>query len=134
MNSAPSSAATSLSGGNPPPTPPSPVPTSTGATAAGSVRGRAAISQILIPPGIDAAAEAAISATSEPTRPLGSPRELREVSRTLLQIGVPALLGLLAHVEEQVGVVGQLLNPGQAILVGVEARLQIGRAACRERV
>ncbi len=46
MNSAPSIAAMNVSTLNVPPVAASAVPTSTGATAAGSVRGRAAISQI----------------------------------------------------------------------------------------
>ena len=46
MNSAPTSAARNVSGLNVPPVQASAVPTSTGATAAGSVRGRAAISQM----------------------------------------------------------------------------------------
>src|SRR5688500_17865457 len=76
------------------------VPTSTGTTAAGSVRGRA-------------------PATHRFTS--GAPGELREVGRALLLVGVAALLGLLRHVEEQVRVVGQLLDPGEAVLLGVEA-------------
>ena len=46
MNSAPTIAATNASGWNVPSVAASAVPTSTGATAAGSVRGRAAISQM----------------------------------------------------------------------------------------
>src|SRR5829696_7046083 len=79
------------------------VPTSTGAIAAGSVRGRAAISQIL---------------NSGPLRIFG------EVRRASLLVGVAALLTLLGHVEEQGRVVGELLDAGQAVLDGVEARLQ----------
>src|SRR5215207_8694668 len=79
------------------------VPTSTGAIAAGSVRGRAAISQIR---------------TSGPLGVLG------EVRAASLLVGVAPLLALLAHVEEQGGVVRELLDPGEAVLGGVEARLQ----------
>src|SRR5919106_6909590 len=79
------------------------VPTSTGAIAAGSVRGRAAISQIL---------------KSGPLRVLG------EVGLAALLVGVAALLPFLGHVEEQGGVVGELLEPGEPVLLGVEARLQ----------
>src|SRR4051794_38656869 len=79
------------------------VPTSTGAIAAGSVRGRAAISQIL---------------KSGPLRVLG------EVGTASLLIGVAPLLTLLGHVEEQRRVVGELLDPGQPVLGGVEARLE----------
>src|SRR5918998_4780658 len=83
------------------------VPTSTGTTAAGRVRGRAPRTQRFTAP--------APSGRSWP------PRELREVGRPLLDVGVAALLSLLAHVEEEVGVVGQLLDAGQAVLGGVEA-------------
>ena len=50
----------------------------------------------------------------------------------LLPVGVPALLRLLASVEEQVGVVGQLLDPGEAVLGRVEARLQEPQREGRE--
>src|SRR3954454_21550850 len=79
------------------------VPTRTGAIAAGSVRGRAAISQILT------------------SRPL---RVLREVRAASLLVGVAALLALLRHVEEERRVVGELLDPCDAVLDRVEARLQ----------
>src|SRR6266487_5967396 len=79
------------------------VPTSTGAIAAGSVRGRAAISQIL---------------KSRPLRVFG------EVRAASLLVGVASLLTLLGHVEEQRRVVGELLDPGEPVLGGVEARLQ----------
>src|SRR5436190_9542906 len=79
------------------------VPTSTGAIAAGSVRGRAAISQI---------------------RKSGPLRVLGEVRAAALLVRVSPLLALLRHVEEERRVVGELLNPGEAVLGGVEARLQ----------
>src|SRR4051794_16365428 len=79
------------------------VPTRTGAIAAGSVRGRAAISQIL---------------NSGPLRVLG------EVGRAALLVGVATLLALLGHVEEQGRVVRELLEPGVAVLDRVEARLE----------
>src|SRR5215207_2347644 len=82
------------------------VPTSTGATAAGSVRGRAAVTQ---------------SFSGLALRPL---RELAEVGLALLLVGVTALLGLLRLVEEEVRVVRELLDAGDAVLVGVEARLE----------
>ena len=96
---------------------PATVPTRTGAIAAGSVRTRAAISQIRTPLG------------AAPGRPVrcqthGAARELREVRLALLEVGVAPLLRLLAHVEEQVGVVGELLDPGEPVLVGVEAGFQ----------
>src|SRR4249919_1232099 len=79
------------------------VPTSTGAIAAGSVRGRAANTQIL---------------KSGPLRVLG------EVRAASLLVGVPPLLTLLGHVEEERRVVGELLDAGEAVLGGVEARLE----------
>src|SRR3954452_6689076 len=82
------------------------VPTSTGAIAAGSVRGRAAISQIL---------------NSGPLRILG------EVRAASLLVRVAPLLTLLGHVEEQRRVVGELLDPGQPVLGRVEARLEEGQ-------
>src|SRR3954449_2309467 len=115
MKIAPSSAATK------PPTRrsvrvmPSAVPTSTGAMAAGSVRGRAAMSQIRTAPA------------------LRSPRELREVGAALLDVGVAALLGLVAHVEQQRRVAGELLAPRQPVLGGVERRLQHPQRERRQR-
>src|SRR3954466_13596266 len=82
------------------------VPTSTGATAAGSVRGRAAATH---------------SFSGDALGPL---RELAEVGLALLLVGVTALLGLLRLVEEEVRVVSELLDAGDAVLVGVEARLE----------
>src|SRR3954454_1390786 len=79
------------------------VPTRTGAIAAGSVRRRAAISQIL---------------KSGPLWVLG------EVRAASLLEGVAALLTLLAHVEEQGRVVGELLDAGEAVLGRIEARLE----------
>src|SRR5262245_58786707 len=76
------------------------VPTKTGAIAAGSVLGRAAISQIL---------------KSGPLRVLG------EVRRAAPLVSIPALLALLAHVEEQRRVMGKLLDAGQSVLGRVEA-------------
>src|ERR1700739_1141618 len=112
MNRAPSSAARKRSEWTTCSTPANAVPTSPGATAAGSVRGREAINQIRIP--LIFAAGAAITLTSRP------PRELGEVRAALLQVGVAPFLGLLAHVEQEVGVVGELLDPGHPVLVGVE--------------
>src|ERR1700677_2482574 len=106
MKIAPSSAATKASGRKCPAPSASEVPTSTGATAAGSVRTRAAITQMR---------------TALKLRPLGKAREVR---RALLAICVPALLRLLAAVEQQVRVVRELLDSRQAVLGSVEARLQ----------
>src|SRR3954471_15257979 len=83
------------------------VPTSTGATAAGSVRGRDATSQ----------SRSGLKAS----RAL---RELAEVGLALLAVGVATLLGLLGRVEEEVGVVRELLDAGEPVLGGVEARLE----------
>ncbi len=59
-----------------------------------------------------------------PEARLGTAGELREVGYALLLVGVAAFLGLLATVEEEVSVVGELLDAGVTILVGVEARFQ----------
>src|SRR3954453_14857353 len=87
------------------------VPTSRGAVAAGSVRGRAAISQIL---------------KSGPLRVLG------EVRAAPLLVCVAALLALLRHVEEQRRIVGELLDAGEPVLSGVEARLEQPQGEGRE--
>src|SRR3978361_2477365 len=92
------------------------VPTSTGATAAGSVRGREATSQ----------SRSGLKAS----RAL---RELAEVGLSLLAVGVTALLRLLGCVEEEVGVVGELLDARQPVLSGVEARLEQPQRERRQR-
>src|SRR4051794_11260801 len=95
------------------------VPTSTGATAAGSVRGRAATSQSFR--GLKGEAR---SGRAQPG--LGRSRsagELVEFGAALLAVGVAPFLRLLGSVEEKVRVVCQLLDAGEAVLVGVEARL-----------
>src|SRR3954462_1588078 len=51
-------------------------------------------------------------------------REFAEVGAALLAVRVAALLRLLRPVEQEVRVVRQLLQPGQPVLVGVEARLE----------
>src|SRR3954466_2521245 len=91
-----------------PSVPASAVPTSTGATAAGSVRGRDATSQSRS--GLKAASRAL--------------RESLEVGLSLLAVGITALLRLLRHVEEEVGVVRELLDAGESVLASVEACLQ----------
>src|SRR5919109_3233230 len=98
MNTAPSSAATKPPMRRSRSVMASAVPTSTGAMAAGSVRGRAAMSQIRTAPA------------------LRSPRELREVGAALLDVRVAALLGLVAHVEQQRGVAGELLDAGEPVV------------------
>src|SRR5580693_9669200 len=115
MNTAPSSAATNASGWKRPAPSASEVPTSTGATAAGSVRTRAAITQMR---------------TALTLGPLGKAREVR---RALLPVCVPSLLCLLAAVEQQVRVVRELLDPRQPVLGSVEARLQQPQRERRER-
>ena len=108
MKIAPTSAATNRSGWKWCSNPASAVPTSTGAIAAGSVRSRAAISQI----------RTALIGPCYARR-----GNFEKSGRALLQVGVAPLLRLLGHVEEQVGVVGELLDAGHPVLVGVEARL-----------
>src|SRR3954454_255471 len=88
------------------------VPTSTGATAAGSVRSRAAMIQMRT-----------LDTRWSWNRPSGTPGELREVGRALGLVGLAPLARLVGGVEEQVGVVGELLDAGIAVLVGVEAGL-----------
>src|ERR1700682_6126066 len=106
MNTAPSSAAKNASGAKCRAPSASDVPTSTGATAAGSVRTRAAITQM----------------RTALTR-LGSLGEPGEVRLALVPIRVAALLRLLAPVEQQVRIARELLDPRQSILGRVEARL-----------
>src|SRR5215213_6845440 len=107
MKIEPISAHANRSGLNVPSLPASAVPTSTGATAAGSVRGRAATSQ-----------SRAVLGRS------GALRELAEVGVALFAVGVASLLRLLGSVEEEVGVVRELLDTAQPVLGGIEARLQ----------
>src|SRR3954467_14184881 len=104
MKTEPISAHAKRSGLNVPSVPASAVPTSTGATAAGSVRGREATSQ----------SRSGLNAS----RTLG---ELAEVGGALLAVGVSSLLRLLGHVEEEVGVVRELLDAREAVLRRVEA-------------
>src|SRR5689334_15342108 len=108
MNSAPSSVAMKVRTLKVPSVAASAVPTSTGATAAGSVRGRAAISQMRN--GLMGASRAL--------------RELREVGLALGLVRLAAFLRLVAGVEEEVGVVRELLDAAEPVLLGVEAGLQ----------
>src|SRR5271166_3059777 len=98
MNIAPSRAATNVRGWKCPAPSASEVPTSTGAIAAGSVRTRAAMTQMR---------------TALKLRPLG---EAGEVRTALLPVGVAPLLCLLASVEQQVRVMRELLDPRQPVL------------------
>src|ERR1700704_4249586 len=124
MKIAPSSAATNASALKWPPPRASEVPTSTGATAAGSVRTRAAITQIRTALGVPAWLGVVGGLSRVVAISSGSPGEAGEVGSALLLVGIATLLCLLAHVEEQVGVVGELLYAGETILGGVEAGLQ----------
>src|SRR3954451_3156211 len=60
-------------------------------------------------------------------------REPREGRRALGLVGLAALARLLAGVEEEVRVVGELLQAGVAVLAGVEARLQQAQREGRQR-
>src|SRR5690348_12363968 len=102
MNSAPISAARKVSGLNVPCVAARAVPTRTGATAAGSVRGRAAITQMRT-----------VGFSSGPLRELG------EVRLALLLVGVASLLRLLGHVEQQRRVARKLLDARQPVVRGV---------------
>src|SRR4051794_21793143 len=122
MRSAPSSAAAKRSGWKTPAVPASDVPTSTGARPTGSVFGRAAISQMRSTLGL----AVPVLIVPSPCRPravipdsLRPPREAREVRRALLQERRAALARLLAAVEQQVGVVGELLDARVAVLMRV---------------
>src|SRR4051794_11953589 len=136
------------------------VPTRTGATAAGSVRSRAAMiqmrtldtrwsvlrpacSHVRVPWMPGAARRRGVGLVARPpssggdpaprnacrrvrgswNRPSGPAGELREVGRALGLVGLAPLARLVGGVEEEVGVVGELLDAGVAVLVGVEARL-----------
>src|SRR5438067_1019598 len=79
------------------------VPTRTGDTLAASVAGRAASHQMR--PGLRAL------------------REPGEVRLALVDVGVAALLRLLAHVVEERGITGQLLDARQPVVGGVHAAL-----------
>src|SRR5437764_4012118 len=115
MNTAPSSAATKARAWKWLAPSASDVPTSTGATAAGRVRRRAAITQMRTAPTLS---------------PLGKAGEVR---RALLAVGVASLLCLLACVKEEVGVMRELLDAAQAVLGGVEAGLQQPQREGRHR-
>src|SRR3954470_10966042 len=115
MKIEPISAHTKRSGLKVPSVPASAGPTSTGATAAGRGRGRAATTH----------------RRRAPTRS-GALRELAEVGLALLAVGVASLLRLLRCVEEEVRVMRELLDAGQAVLGRVEARLQQPQRERRE--
>src|SRR5947207_4705156 len=102
------------------------VPTSTGATAAGSVRTLAAISQMRT-----ACASTAIASSA--ASPLRATREPGEVGLALFDVGVTPLLRLVAHVEQQRRVPGELLDAGEPVLGRVERRLEHAQRQRRER-
>src|SRR5215213_10164552 len=93
------------------------VPTSTGATAAPNVRGRAPCTHS------DA------DVTRPPPRNLrgrgssGALGELVEVGLALLEVGALALLRFLTHVVEERRVAGELLDAGEAVVGRVARRL-----------
>ena len=96
----------------------SPHPMSTGAAAAGSVLGRAAM--------IHDEARDTRGAAKETTALGASPREpgiLTEVRLSFLKKSVLGLGGLLGHVEEQRRVSRQLLESGLSVESGVEGAL-----------
>src|SRR3954467_13827738 len=128
MKIEPISAQANRSGLNVPSVPASAVPTSTGATAAGSVRGREATSQSRS--GLTASPWGRRRRLDPRSRAL---RELAEVGLALLAVGVASLLRLLRHVEEEVGVVRELLDAREAVLGRVEARLEEPEGEGRER-
>src|SRR5437879_2533212 len=78
------------------------VPSSTGEIEAASVPGLVADHQT--------AAAVGVGRAPRSVRFSGPPGEAREVRLALLDIGVPPLLRLLAHVVEQGGVARQLLD------------------------
>src|SRR5436853_3137617 len=117
MKIEPISAHAKRSGLNVPSVPASEVPTSTGAMAAGSVRGRDATSH----------SRSGLSAA------LRALRESSEVRLSLLAVGVTALLRLLRHVEEEVGVVRELLDAGEPVVRRIEARLEEAQRERRQR-
>src|SRR6476661_7978014 len=90
------------------------VPTATGASAAGSVLGREALTQT----------------ESAPT--LWSLRVLAEVGFALLDVRISAFLAFLAHVEEQCRVASQLLHASHPIRRGVEGCLEHPQRQGRE--
>src|SRR3954468_7005528 len=115
MSSEPSRAATKRRGWKIPAVAASAVPTRTGAAPVGSVRGRAAMSQMRMALGRSAWTWTVMS------RP---PGELRVIRLALGLVGLAPLPGLLGAVEEEGGVVRELLDAGVAGRVGVEARLE----------
>src|SRR3954451_22313510 len=103
MKIEPTSAQTNASGRNVPSPIASDVPTSTGATAAGSVRGRAATSQ-------------SFSGLKAEARSSRTARELVELRAPLLPVRVAAFLRFLRPVEEEVRVVRELLDSRESVL------------------
>src|SRR5689334_12918171 len=96
------------------------VPVSTGATDAASVAGRTADHQTR------AALRRGTAATAMRLRPLG---ELGEVGLSLLHVCVAPFLRLFAQVVEERRIARELLDAGQAVVGGVETRLE--KAQCQ---
>src|SRR5580693_2489501 len=135
MNIAPSSAATNANARKCPAPSASEVPTNTGATAAGRVRTRAAITQMCT--GLDGCTAAtrcvvmpgsrschADRLSRERAARSRAPRKTGEVGVALALVRLAPLARLLAAAEQQVGVVRELLDARQPVLGRVEARLQ----------
>src|SRR5438876_3989624 len=100
------------------------VPTSTGAIAAGSVRGRAATSQIrngALPAPVSRIDASIIGVAPGRLRTTG---EAREIRFALLDVGVAAFLPLLGHVKEHRRVACELLQAGEPVRVCIEGTLQ----------
>src|SRR6202142_4408229 len=96
------------------------VPTSTGTTAAGRVRGLA--------PAIQSRAVVTLRA-APPSR---AAREPCEIGGAFFDIGVAALLALFGHVEKHRRVALELLDAGEAVVGGVEPGLQHAKGDRRE--
>src|SRR5260370_39360006 len=90
------------------------VPVSTGATEAASVAGRTADHHTWVAVGRIAVVTIALRAL----------RKLAEVRLSFLDVSVATFLRLFAHVEEQRCVARQLLDAGQTVVRGGEARLE----------
>src|SRR4051812_17762245 len=73
------------------------------------------------------------SARSSSQAPPGPLWGLGEVWAAPLLVGIAPLLSLLAHVEEESRIVGELLDPGDPVLVRIEARLQQSQRQWGER-
>lgn len=109
------------------------VPTITGTTAAGKVRGRAPRTHRFTGPGaVGTGAEGAAPSGVTPALYPGdhvagcsrSAGETAEFGRPVLLEGVATLLALFTHVEEHGGITGELLEPGQPVVGSMETALE----------